>query len=184
MDLYDTKSRVAEAFVESVFRRARFHVRPHRGARPLLRIGHEDFSPNFAVSRNGDDELLVEVKYRASIEQFLALETQRRDASIFVLARRYWPRLYFVLVTDHPRPGRSCFQAIAFAGAAAPPFTTLDLVAIPELRIFPHNVDDHERLLLRLLGLLTRSEGDGDLIGHAAAEERSALDPEVCRRPH
>lgn len=153
MDLYDTKSRIAEAFVESIFRRARFRVRPF-AAQPPLRIGHEDFSPSFSVSRNGEDgELLVEVKYRPSVEQFIALENQRRDSSIFVLARRQWPKLYFVLVTDHPQPDRSCFQGIALAGAQAP-YATVDLVGLSELHIFPHNIDDHERLLLRLLGLL------------------------------
>jgi hypothetical protein len=155
MDLYDTKSRIAEAFVESIFRRARFAVHPYT-ARPPLRIGHEDFSPNFSVSRNGtSSELLVEVKFRPSVDQFLALENQRR-ASIFELARRNWPALYFVIVTDHPAPGRSCFQAIPLASLGRPPFATVDLAALPELEIFDHNVGDHERLLLRLVGLLQR----------------------------
>ena len=155
MDLYSTKSRIAEAFVESIFRRAQFDVRPYSPASPF-RIGHEDFSPNFGVARNGTGEpVLVEVKYRPYVEQFLALENQRRESSIFVLARKHWPELYFVLVTDHPGPGRSCFQGIALAGAHAP-FATVDLGALTELRIFPQNVGDHERLLLRLFGLLTQ----------------------------
>lgn len=155
MDLYDTKSRIAEAFVESIFRRARFRVRPYE-ARPALRIGHEDFSPNFAVSRTGEpSELLVEVKFRPSVDQFLSLENQRRG-SIFDLARRNWPALYFVVVTDHPAPGRSCFQAVELAATGGPPFETVDLAALPDLEIFPHNVADHEALMLRLLGLLSR----------------------------
>jgi hypothetical protein len=155
MDLYDTKSRIAEAFVESIFRRARFHVRPYE-ARPALRIGHEDFSPNFAVSRNSTcHEILVAVKFRPSVDQFLSLENQRR-ASIFELARRNWPALYFVVVTDHPAPGRSCFQALPLAGIGGPPFETVDLAALSDLQIFPHNVADHEALMMRLLGLLSR----------------------------
>jgi hypothetical protein len=153
MDLYDTKSRIAEAFVESIFRRARFDIRPYAARQPL-RIGREDFSPNFAVTRDGSgDERLVEVKYRPSVDQFLALENQRRG-SIFDHARRNWPALYFVIVTDHPAPGRSCFQAIPLAETGGPPFEAVDLAALGELDIFPHNVGDHERLLLRLLGLL------------------------------
>jgi hypothetical protein len=155
MDLYDTKSRIAEAFVESIFRRARFRVLPLRGTQ-ALRAGHEDFSPNFAAVLGEGDEprYHVEVKYRPSVEQFTALENQRRDQSIFTIARRQWPNLVFVLVTDHPAPERSCFQAIAFGNGSGRPQTTVDLVQLGELRIFPHNVEDHERLLLRLFGLL------------------------------
>ena len=118
MDPYDTKSRIAEAFVESIFRRARYQVRPFQPTEFGLRFGREQFSPNFAASAapNPEPEILIEVKYRPSIDQFIALENQRRAASIFVLARRTWPTVHFLLVTDHPEPGRSCFQAIAFMG--------------------------------------------------------------------
>lgn len=158
MDLYDTKSRAAEALVEAIFRRARYQVRPIRGAQGL-RIGHEDFSPTFGIARGEgtEPEFVVEVKYRPSVEQFTALENQRRDSSIYTLARRQWPNLVFVLVTDHPEPGRSCFQACAHGNGSGKPQTTLDLVDLTDLRIFPQNVEDHERLLLRLFGLLSRS---------------------------
>jgi hypothetical protein len=155
VDLYDTKSRIAEAFVESIFRRARFQVTAIRGAQ-MLRIGHEDFSPTFGVSLDPDAELqhLVAVKYRPSIEQFTALENQRRDSSIYMLARRQWPNLVFIVITDHPAEGRSCFQAVAFGNGSGRPQSTVDLVELSGLRIFPHNVADHERLLLRCYGLL------------------------------
>ena len=50
MDLLEVKSRVAEALVESIFRRARYTVEPfrHEAALPL-RLGREDFSPDFAI---------------------------------------------------------------------------------------------------------------------------------------
>ncbi len=155
MDLYDTKSRIAEAFVESIFRRARYRVLPLRGTQ-ALKIGHEDFSPNFSVAAPDVEEpcYLVEVKYSPSVEQFSALENQRRDQSIYMLARRQWPNLVFVLVTDHPAQDRSCFQAVAFGNGSSRPQTTLDLVQLGELGIFPNNIEDHERLLLRLFGLL------------------------------
>jgi hypothetical protein len=156
MDLYDTKSRIAEAFVESIFRRARYRVIPVRSAQ-ALRMGREDFSPNFGIATDdsSEPEFLVEVKYRPSVDQFIALENQRRESSIYTLARRQWPNLVFVLVTDHPAPDRSCFQVVAFGNGSGRPQTTLDLVDLTELKIFPHNVEDHERLLLRLFGLLS-----------------------------
>jgi hypothetical protein len=155
LDLYETKSRIAEAFVESIFRRARYRVNPLRGA-AALRIGHEDFSPTFGIASGESDapKYLVEAKYHPSVEQFTALENQRRDSSIYMLARRQWPNLVFVLVTDHPAEGRSCFQAITSGNGSGRPQTTVNLVELAELRIFPHNVADHERLLLRLFGLL------------------------------
>src|SRR5262249_18825104 len=105
----------------------------------------------------GHDEprCLVEVKYRPSVEQFVALENKRREASIFVLARRHWPALYFVLVTDHPERGRSCFQALASSPGGR--ITTVDLRSLEDLQIFPKNVQDHERLLLRVVTLLSHN---------------------------
>ena len=155
MDLYDTKSRIAEAFAESIFRRARYRVAPVRGIQPL-RIGHEDFTPTFTITPAGASEpqYVVEAKYRPSVEQFTALENQRRDSSIYTVARRQWPNLVFILVTDHPADGRSCFQVVACGNGSGKPQTTLDLSELGELRIFPQNVADHERLLLRCFGLL------------------------------
>lgn len=159
MDLLEVKSRIAEALVESIFRRARYQIRPFRNHASPLRFGREDFSPDFRVSsesENPPSEFLVEVKYRPSAFQFVSVENQRGERSIFFMARRQWPSLYFVLVTDRPEPGRSCFQAIAF-GAMRPgePFRTVDLVELKELRIFQHNIEDHEELIRRIFALLT-----------------------------
>src|SRR3972149_6008624 len=119
MDLLEAKSRIAEALVESIFRRARYHIRPYRSEALPLRFGREDFSPDFRVSLDSeavaDQTVLVEVKYRPSAYQFLSVENQRGDRSVFLMARRSWPNLYFILVTDRPEPGRSCFQAIPLA---------------------------------------------------------------------
>jgi hypothetical protein len=160
MDLQEAKSRVAEALVESIFRRARYQVKPFRSELLPLRFGREDYSPDFRVTRRIEDgterEALVEVKYRPSIDQFISVENQRGERSMFLHARKQWPALYFVLVTDRPDPGRSCFQAVSF-GAYAPgePFKTDDLHDLKELRIFKHNVEDHEELVRRIFGLLT-----------------------------
>jgi hypothetical protein len=160
MDLLEAKSRIAEALVESIFRRARYDVAPHRPSASPLRLGREDFSPDFRISQTspegGDREFLVEVKYRPSVEQFISVENQRGERSIFLLARRQWPSLYFVLVTERPQPGRSCFQAVAFESLrTGEPFRTVDLGEVKEFGLFPHNIEDHEELVRRIFALLT-----------------------------
>ena len=42
MDLLEVKSRIAEALVESIFRRARYQIRPFRNNTSPLRFGRED----------------------------------------------------------------------------------------------------------------------------------------------
>lgn len=158
MDLLEVKSRVAEALVESIFRRARYAVEPyHRDVLPL-RLGREDFSPDFSVRlvhEGREMKALVEVKYRSSIDQFISVENQRGERSVFVTARRQWPDLCFVFVTDRPQPGHSCFQALYFpVHAAGTPFDTTDLGDVAQLGIFAHNIADHEELLRRIYALL------------------------------
>jgi hypothetical protein len=161
MDLLEVKSRVAEALVESIFRRARYAVEPYRHdeAHPL-RLGREDFSPDFGIRggpvQNGSEpHALIEVKYRSSVEQYVAVENQRGDRSVFTTARRQWPNLAFVFVTDRPLPGRSSFQALSFPEhAPGAPYETVDLVKVARFAIFPHNIEDHEQLLRRIFSLL------------------------------
>jgi hypothetical protein len=160
MDLLEAKSRIAEALVESIFRRARYEIVPFRAPASPLRFGREDFSPDFRVTQAtaeaGDRDFLVEVKYRPSVEQFISVENQRGERSIFLLARRQWPALYFVLVTERPEPGRSCFQAVAFETLrSGEPFRTVDLTEVKEFGLFAHNVEDHEELVRRIFELLT-----------------------------
>jgi hypothetical protein len=158
MDLLEVKSRVGEALVESIFRRARYAVEPYHSDVPPLRMGREDFSPDFSVRLVHDGrelKALVEVKYRSSIDQFISVENQRGERSVFVTARRHWPDLCFVFVTDHPQPGRSCFQALYFPERAPDmPFETTDLGNVARLGIFAHNIADHEELLRRIYSLL------------------------------
>jgi len=160
MDLLEAKNRIAEALVESIFRRALYEVQPYRAGQSALRVGREDFSPDFRARAGGDNggapEILVEVKYRPAIDQFISVENQRGERSVFLLARRQWPALYFVLVSDRPEPGRSCFQAIAFSRLTpGAPFRTVDLDQLEELKIFRANVADHEELVRRIMSLLT-----------------------------
>lgn len=157
MDLLEAKNRIAAALVESIFRRARFQLVPYHGTAGL-RVGREDFSPDFRVRRAeaaDGPEYLVEVKYHPAVEQFLLVESQRGERSLFQMARRQWPDLYFVLVTDRPEAGRSCFQVVRLAAWAPGSMGgSRDLVEAEEFRIFPHNVADHEELLRRILALL------------------------------
>jgi hypothetical protein len=160
VDLLEAKSRIAEALVESIFRRARYDIKPFRPDPSPLRFGREDFSPDFRVAQPADagdaHEYLVEVKYRPSAEQFVSVENQRGDRSLFHLMRRHWPSLYFVLVTERPETGRSCFQALAFETVrAGEPFRMVDLIEIKEFGLFAHNVDDHETLGRRIFASLT-----------------------------
>ena len=160
MDLLEVKSRIAEALVESIFRRARYDLVPYRASASPLRLGREDFSPDFRLTQTGADgaerDFLVEVKYRPSVEQFISVENQRGDRSIFMLARRQWPSLYFLLVTERPEPGRSCFQGVVFETIrSGEPFHTADLVEMKEFGLFPHNIEDHEELVRRIFELLT-----------------------------
>jgi hypothetical protein len=159
MDLLEAKSRIAEALVESIFRRARYQLRRFHTDHFPLRFGREDFSPDFLarLEREGGEslEILVEVKYRPHVDQFISVENQRGDRSVFLMARRQWPRLYFVLVTDHPEKDRSCFQAISFGDyRPGAPFKTVDLMELPELGIFRANVEDHEVLVESIFELL------------------------------
>jgi len=160
MDLLEAKSRIAEALVESIFRRARYRVDRFHTEQFPLRFGREDFSPDFRASLEtgtGEPfELLLEVKYRPHIDQFISVENQRGDRSALFAARRHWPTLYFVLVTERPEAGRSCFQALSLAALrTGEPIRTADIVDLKELRIFRHNLEDHEQLIRRIFALLS-----------------------------
>lgn len=160
MDMPEVKSRIAEAFVQSIFRRARYEIFPFRleGASPL-RIGREDFSPSFSIRLQGAEserEFRVEVKYHPRIEQFLSMESQRADRSVFQMARRQWPDLYFILVSERPEAGRSCFQVVPLSGyVPSVACKSADLAELKELGIFPQNVMDHEELIRRVFALLS-----------------------------
>ncbi|MGH7390446.1 MAG: hypothetical protein ACREM3_13460 [Candidatus Rokuibacteriota bacterium] len=159
MDLYEAKDRVGVALVESIFRRARYRVQPYRPEPAEVRFVREDFAPSFTAVLPGEDgterAFLLDVAYRPFVEQFMALENQRRMSSIFVLARRHWPNLRSVLVTDHPERGRSRFQAVVVGDLRSEPLlTTVDLTDAEHLGIFQHNVEDHEELLDRIFTML------------------------------
>ena len=119
MDLLEAKSRIAEALVESIFRRARYQIRAYRSDTAPLRFGREDFSPDFRVvpgPESAAEDVLVEIKYRPSVAQFVSVEAQRGERSVLsqrsVRATSRTPRVSLIgrpagLRRDGTRAGRS-----------------------------------------------------------------------------
>ena len=162
MDLLEIKGRIAVALVESIFRRAGFTLAPAVAVESSPRLGREDLIPDFQATLTGASDTaartpcVVEVRYRPQVGQYLLIEGQRGPHSLFTVAKRQWPGLVFVFVTDHPEAGRSCFQVVDLAsGATGGAVTALDLHDHDGLRIFRQNVEEHEALLRRMFALLT-----------------------------
>jgi hypothetical protein len=162
VDLLEIKGRIAVALVESIFRRAGFTLAPPVAVETSQRLGREDLIPDFqatlpaAGGGPAPAPCVVEVRYRPQVGQYLLIESQRGPHSLFTVAKRHWPALVFVFVTDHPEAGRSCFQAVDLGPwAAGSGVTALDLHAHDELGIYRQNVEEHEALLRRMFTLLT-----------------------------
>jgi hypothetical protein len=162
VDLLEIKGRIAVALVESIFRRAGFALAPVVQPEVSHRHGREDLIPDFqatlpaASGGIAEPPRVVEVRYRPQAAQYLLIEAQRGPHSLFTVAKRQWPGMLFVLVTDHPDRGRSCFQVVDLSTwDAGSTVTALDLHAHDGLRIFRQNVDEHEALLRRMFALLT-----------------------------
>lgn len=164
MDLLDIKARVAQALVESVFRRAGFTLTPVGPREATARgVGREELVPDFFAVRVPDDgkppdqpARLIEVRYRPQVSQYLAIEGQRGSQSIFAHAKRQWPGLMFVFVTDHPERARSTFQVFDLEPwTPGEPVTVIDLFAHTGLDIYRQNVAEHEELARRIFALLT-----------------------------
>src|SRR4030095_13382803 len=97
-----------------------FTVAPAPAAAPAHRQGREDLIPDFRATPPGADgpaatSCVVEVRYRPQVSQYLLIEAQRGPHSLFTVAKRQWPTLVFVFVTDHPAAGRYCFQRRSIA---------------------------------------------------------------------
>jgi hypothetical protein len=165
VDLLDIKGRIAQAVVESIFRRAGFTLTPVGPRESTARMGRDELVPDFFAVRVPTDDRppeaparLVEVRYRPQVAQYLAIEEQRASQSIFTYAKRQWPGLMFVFVTDHPDVGRSSFQTLDLEPwAAGDRLTVIDLHAHKGLDIYRQNVEEHEALTRRIFALLTGS---------------------------
>jgi hypothetical protein len=154
------KGRIAEAFVEAIFRRAGYWVsRVGRESQPerLIKIGTDEFLPDFLirkpVAREGGERPLhrllpVEVKYRHDVPRYLRDYGQQLMESVAPA----WPDLCFIFVTDDPEPPRSCFQIVdLWSGSTT---ESRDLHTVTDLGIYESTVREYEGLVREIFGLL------------------------------
>jgi hypothetical protein len=168
-DLRSIKGRIAEALVESMFRRALYRMTRfgrESDIRGMLKFGKdEDFVPDF-LALKGDlarrdapgvyQTFLIEVKYRADLARYLALQERAGAKSPLAKSKAKWPNLYVIFVTDRPGEGRSGFQVLEVSAyEPGGPVTTRPLYEMPALDIYPNNVIEHEELAKQLFGLLS-----------------------------
>jgi hypothetical protein len=162
------KARIAEAFVESIFRRAGYRVsrasREIQTQRPL-RIGADEFLPDFLLHKPAGETpagrlrhrlIPIGVKYRASVEEFL------RSHGDELLGRlgAQWPALCLVFVTDHPAPGRSCFQVLELAATPpGAPLASVDLHYVRDFDVYLTTVQEYEGLVRGIFPLLRLGAG-------------------------
>ena len=164
MDVNTLKGRVAEALVESIFRRALYRVaRVGRESQVhgLVKMGSGEFSPDFMVWKHVEGQgaepnlhrlFAVEIKYRSNLRDFV-----RKDwGPLAAKVREQWPNLYCVLVTDNPEAGRSCFQVFSVRDHAddAEP-APVDLHNVADLDIFKTTVQEYEGLVHEIFSLLS-----------------------------
>jgi hypothetical protein len=162
------KGRLAEAFVESIFRRAGYRVsRAGResGSQRVLKVGTDEFLPDFLLHKSAGATpagrplhrlIPVEVKYRASVEEFL----RSHSSELLARLREVWPELCVVFVTDHPASGRSCFQVLdVTAGQSGAPLTTVDLHHVHDFEIYLTTAQEYEGLVRQIYPLLRLGAG-------------------------
>lgn len=157
------KSRIAEAFVESIFRRAGYRVsradRDNR-AQGAVRTHADEFVPDFVLhAPSGESSagktlhrrIPIEVKYRPSVEEFL----RRHGDELVLPLRTRWPELCIVFVTDRPAAGRSCFQALALATVRpGERLATVDLHDVHDFDIYLTTAQEYEALVRQIFPLL------------------------------
>ena len=170
------KGRIAEAFVESIFRRAGYRVsRTGRDSPPLhaVKLGVHEFVPDFFVHKPTGETpagrarhrlIPIEVRYEARVEDFLVGQA---DGWVSTLRAR-WPELCIVFVTDHPASGRSCFQVLDVAVASTgEPLATVDLHYVHDFDVYLTTAQEYEALVRQIYPLLRL--GDGALRSTGAA---------------
>ena len=173
VDLNNIKGRIAEALVESIFRRAEFKMTRfgrESDLRGMMKVGRDDsFTPDFLAmkevvggreSRGVYQTHMIEVKYRSNLVRYLAREKERGEDSELVPAQEKWPNLCLAFVTENAGEKRSCFQALDLSLFEPGKFlTTVDLHEIKRFGLFAHNVRQHEDLARKLFGLLSEIKG-------------------------
>ena len=163
MDVNALKGRIAEAFVENIFRQAGYKVSRlgrESQVQHLLKVGTDEFLPDFLVWKPIEKAssgrplhrlLTVEVKYRSNIGEFL----RRSGGELFSQIVEQWPELYVVFVTDNPHERRSCFQVVDLQQYTPDtPLTTMDLHEAGDLGIYKSAVEEYEGLVKQVFSLL------------------------------
>ena len=163
MDLSCLKGRIAEALVESIFRQAGYTVSRlgrESHVQRLVKVGADEFLPDFLMWKLAQEPeaaglyrlITVEAKYRANLGAYLL----QYAPQCFSEAKKSWPDLYFVFVTDDPEDGRSCFQVVCLQDyePGTDPMT-VDLHRVPDLRIFRTTVEEHEKFARALFTTLS-----------------------------
>jgi hypothetical protein len=164
-DVIDLKTQVAVALVESIFRRAGYGLMGFPPGEVPPHLGREDL-PDFhavpPVTREQLGSRPVKVRYRRRVDQYLAVESRRGARSFCALAKQYWPGLVVVFVSDESESRLSCFRVLDLAtwdpGEA---LTLVELAAHPSLNIYQLNVEEHEALARRLMGVLSMRRAPG-----------------------
>lgn len=168
VDLSNIKGRIAEALVESIFRRAEFKMTRfgrESDLRGMLKTGKDEtFSPDFLAMKElaGKQDArgvyqthMIEVKYRSNLVRYLMEEKKHGKKSFLVAAKERWPNLCLVFVTDHAGEDRSCFQALELSTFEPGKFLrTVDLHEIKRFDLYRQNVQQHEELAKKIFGLL------------------------------
>lgn len=162
------KARIAEAFVESIFRRAGYRVSlgGREGPSPRrVKVGLDEFVPDFLLHKPAGETpagrarhrlVPIEVKYRESVEEFLGSHGPDLPSTL----REQWPELCLVLVTDHPASGRSCFQVLDVAAARPDaPLATVDLHYVHDFDVYLTTVQEYEGLVRQIFPLLRLGSG-------------------------
>lgn len=164
VEVRDLKGRIAEALVESIFRRAQYRVARigrESQVQGLVKVGASEFAPDFLVwkhlSGNGSERHLhrlfaIEVKYRNNLGEFIRNEMQQ----VLSQTGDQWPDLYYIVVTDNPENNRSCFQIFEVKNARPPESEPIlqDLHEFRHLEIFPTTVREYEGLVRQIFPLL------------------------------
>jgi hypothetical protein len=157
------KGRIAEAFVESIFRRAGYRVSragsESERERPV-RIGEDEFLPDFLLHHRSSAApagrprtrlLPIDVKYCPSVEVFLATHGEALLSGL----RARWPELCLVLVTDRPGAGRSCFQVVNLPTTPpGAPLLAVDLHYVAEFDVYLTTVQEYDGLVRQIFPLL------------------------------
>jgi len=163
-DVSSLKGRIAEAFVEAIFRRAGYvvsRVGRESQVQRLVKIGGDEFLPDFLVRKEvRRDEsgrplhrlLPLEVKYRRDVHAFL----EKDGPELFAKLSAQWPDVVVVFVTDRPEAGRSCFQIIDVSMGRRSRLQ--DLHAVKDLEIYETTVREYEILVRQMFQLVEQSD--------------------------